>query len=565
MREADWQALARNHAEGKLPSGFLDAVHRSAAGILEEAPSRRIMEGRRLLGVSREVARRVVHLSFSHRTKGPEGSARRAIAEMLAAAAFTDWNPPHFLDTAEMTAGLAIGYDWLNGTMTDGEKESIALAIKTKGLEPAILVLRSKSGFPRSKNNWNQVCWGGILLGALAIGDRYPELLAELLAGAKATMDAGLTPLEPDGVYPEGPGYWDYGSIYQTLTIEALRSALGNDGGLAAKRAWLGSADFYLHAAGPDGYCYNFADCGYARASSPVMVWMAAEKKNSAYLLHNRRHLQSIAKGQSRLAIWEPLIAHWWPSAAAMANQPPPTHWHGRGANPVAFWRSSWDDARGVYLAAKAGGAAVSHGHMDAGSFILDAMGVRWAREIRAEPYHRLESMGVSLWSMKQDSDRWKLFRLNQDGHNTLVVGNQPHRADQLATLERAGASGAIIDFGKTLGSSCVSAKRELAWANDSIAITDTVLTVAPATPVRWAMNTTAEARVDNQRVILRENGKTLFLDFEMPEGSSIEVVSIEQPEGEWNSPNPGYRQIRALCASQNSASITIRATFSGW
>jgi hypothetical protein len=32
---------------------------------------------------------------------------------MLAAAAFSDWNPSHFLDVAEMTAALAIGYDWL--------------------------------------------------------------------------------------------------------------------------------------------------------------------------------------------------------------------------------------------------------------------------------------------------------------------------------------------------------------------------------------------------------------------------------------------------------------------
>jgi hypothetical protein len=31
---------------------------------------------------------------------------------MLAVAAFADWNPSHFLDTAEMTAGLALGYDW---------------------------------------------------------------------------------------------------------------------------------------------------------------------------------------------------------------------------------------------------------------------------------------------------------------------------------------------------------------------------------------------------------------------------------------------------------------------
>ena len=33
--------------------------------------------------------------------------------ELRAAAAFPDWNPSHFLDTAEMTHAFAIGYDWL--------------------------------------------------------------------------------------------------------------------------------------------------------------------------------------------------------------------------------------------------------------------------------------------------------------------------------------------------------------------------------------------------------------------------------------------------------------------
>jgi len=32
---------------------------------------------------------------------------------MLAAAQFPDWFPKHFLDTAEMTAALGVGYDWL--------------------------------------------------------------------------------------------------------------------------------------------------------------------------------------------------------------------------------------------------------------------------------------------------------------------------------------------------------------------------------------------------------------------------------------------------------------------
>jgi hypothetical protein len=563
LRKADWDAVARDRAAGLVPEELVAGFHRSASGFLKAEPSERVMQGRRLLGVSREVAKRVVHLSFAHRTGGPSGCARRAIQEMMAAAAFKDWNPSHFLDVAEMTAALAVGYDWLWDEMSAAERETIAGAILTKGLQPALALARGNKGFPRMHNNWNQVCWGGILLGAFAIGDEQPEIMRELLAKARETMSAGLSPLEPDGVYPEGPGYWSYGSMYQVLTIEALRTALGDDGGVARNPAWLASADFYLHASGPDGSYYNFADCGNGKAGSPVMVWMAREKKNAGYLFHEKRNLAASKGGLSKLGIWDPLVARWWPAAAAMESQSLPLHWHGQGENPVAFWRSSWENPDAVYLAIKAGGAPVSHGHMDAGSFVLDAMGVRWAHELSPESYHRVESMGVVLWDFKQDSDRWKLFRLNQNGHNTLVVGGQAHRSDQLAKLLDPQATGARIDFNKVLGPSCKRAFREVEWSEKSVVLQD--LVHAPGTEVRWTMNTKAAVTVEGRRVILREKRKTLYLDFDLPVGSSIGVVSIEEPGGEWDSPNPGFRQIRALCTSPQGGECRIRVTFTGW
>lgn len=565
LRETDWQAMAKDRKGSRTPEELFASIHRSATRILKSKPSERVMEGRRLLGVSREVAKRTVHLAFSHRTGGPDGCARRAIDEMMAAAAFTDWNPSHFLDVAEMTGALAVGFDWLWDTMSDVERETVADAILTKGLLPALALARGNAGFTRMHNNWNQVCWGGILLGALALGDKQPEVLRELLAKARETMPAGLAPLEPDGVYPEGPGYWGYGAMYQVLTIEALRSALGDDGGLARNPAWLASADFYLHAAGPDGTFYNFADCRGGRAGSPVMVWMAREKKNAGYLFHEKRQLSEPQQGKGKPGIWDPLVARWWPAGADLESKPLPLHWHGRGKNPVAFWRSSWDDPEAVYLAIKAGGAAVSHGHMDAGSFILDAMGIRWAHDLGLESYHRIESKGVNLWDFKQDSDRWKLFRLNQNGHNTIVVGGLDHRSDQLAELVRADAEGAVIRFADTLGPSCKRAYRHVEWSEKAVTLTDTVITKAQGTEVRWAMNTRAEVTAEGQRVTLREKGKTLHLDFGLPNMGSIGVVSIEQPAGEWDSPNPGFRQIRATCTSSMQGECVIRATFHGW
>ena len=42
---------------------------------------------------------------------------------MLDMSKFEDWNPSHFLDVAEMTAGLAIGYDWLYDELPASSKK----------------------------------------------------------------------------------------------------------------------------------------------------------------------------------------------------------------------------------------------------------------------------------------------------------------------------------------------------------------------------------------------------------------------------------------------------------
>ena len=53
---------------------------------------------------------------------------------MLSAARFEDWNPTHFLDVAEMTFALAIGYDWLHAQLEDAARNEIAAAIIQKGV-----------------------------------------------------------------------------------------------------------------------------------------------------------------------------------------------------------------------------------------------------------------------------------------------------------------------------------------------------------------------------------------------------------------------------------------------
>jgi hypothetical protein len=80
--------------------------------ILRQPPVERVLIGPRLLDKSRTVVDRIYTLGLLHRLDAQPKWANRAVREMLVVAAFKDWNPSHFLDVAEMTHGMAIGYDW---------------------------------------------------------------------------------------------------------------------------------------------------------------------------------------------------------------------------------------------------------------------------------------------------------------------------------------------------------------------------------------------------------------------------------------------------------------------
>ena len=85
-------------------------------------------------GVSRECLRRIQALTLAFRWTGDERFAARAVQDLRSVAAFADWNPSHFLDTAEMTHATALGYDWLQGFLSDADRATIREAIVKKGL-----------------------------------------------------------------------------------------------------------------------------------------------------------------------------------------------------------------------------------------------------------------------------------------------------------------------------------------------------------------------------------------------------------------------------------------------
>ena len=477
-------------------------------GMLDEPPVTRKMIGRRLLGTSREALKRIFWLSYTYRVHGGDAYARKAIDEMLAVSAFVDWNPAHFLDVGEMTMAAAIGYDWLFGRMTPAERKTVAQAIIDKGLKPA--QNDADAWFYRSEINWNSVCNAGMVYGALAVWEEDPEFCRSMLEKSLESNKLAYHAYEGGG-YPEGYNYWGYGTSFQIMLEAAVNYAFPK-GPSQIEQASL-SHDFVRFTSTPAGNSYSFSD-SYRKA---VGQYMQAWSDGSRDLYPEIRimedtHFRRLC--EERLFPMF-LIAH--ARRPGSYSIPDDFYFQCGGMTPVFIYRGGWQSRDDDYLGIKGGLTMSSHSHCDQGSFYFESDGVTWATDLGMQDYNSLESAGVDLWDMTQDSERWSVFRIGPFSHNILTVnGHTPkvnHPAsftrtwtpEERAPQDRIGAEMNLTDLYTEDLDACWRAVY-LLYGN--LNIVDLIEAGDSLCTVRWAMCTEAEAAIQDGRIVLQADGK---------------------------------------------------------
>lgn len=519
------------------------AILRKCTDFFRQPLLTRKMTGRRLLSVSRECIRRVFYLSYGYRMTGDERYLKRAEEEMLAVAAFSDWNPSHFLDVAEMTMGMAIGYDWLYDQLSPSTRTTIRRAIASKGLEPSLD--DQYNWFVRSTNNWNQVCNAGMTFGALAVSGAYPELAQRIIDRAIESIELPMGVYQPDGAYPEGYGYWGYGTTMNVLFLHVIEEAFGTDYGLSAIPGFLKTPEFLQHMLGATQKCYNWGDCNLGGSLQPAMFWFAQKTGEPSLLWMEKKFLQEPNFDRFTGNRLLPAVLIWargFPMDAI--GEPASRMWVGQGDNPVALMRTGWEDSQSIYLGFKAGSPNVNHGHMDIGSFIMEADGVRWAGDFGMQNYESLESKGMKIFGRDQDAERWTIFRYNNLAHNTLTIDGEHQRVNGYARIDRysddPAFSFAISDISEVYNGQLAQAVRGVGIVNEQyVLVRDEVVTLDRPTKIRWTMMTTAGVTLSERGATLIENGKTLNLAVEGPANLQMKTWSTE-PTNDYDAPNPG-------------------------
>ena len=513
-----------------LVQNYYSYLKKEATKILTEPLLERELEGFRLLFVSREMLRRMTILCMVYRIEKDQEILKRIDAELNAVCSFIDWNPQHFLDIAEMSLAVALAVDWVGNALPSETVQFARVSLIEKGIKPSFNESGVRMFWINSSNNWNAVCHGGMIAASLVIADENPELAAKTISRALDKLPNSLKEYGPDGIYPEGPTYWGYGTGYTVIAANTLTTALGSDFGISSSPGFLESGIFNLHVTAPSGDFFNFADSGDKRDGddSVLQTWFAAKTGDGIYFDQEfYKNPQDIGRFAGLALIW--LVQYQEEKVTKL-----PVNWHGNGANPVAVFRGEGDNPHQFFLAAKGGKAALSHGNMDAGTFVFDLDGIRWVLDPGNQRYYLLNKIGFNLAGHCQDCPRWTLLTKNNQGHSTITINNGDFNVEgqaRIVDFKEGKQPEVTIDMTDLYFGNVHSVERRFVKESErSILVEDRIIGNDSTKSITWGLMTQAEIHLTKDGAVLKQGGKELKLSVLDPEGVSLSVISLDPP-----------------------------------
>lgn len=526
-------------------------------------------------------ADRIMKLAFVYSIEGTDDYMEQLVKEIENCANWPDWNPKHFLDTAALIRGTALAYDWCydywQRPENAAQKEMLVDALVNMGLVQAQKAFNGTATvddwWTTTDNNWSFVCNGGVALGALALGDEeeYADLCGYVLEKGLRAIEKSIVHFAPDGAWYEGPGYWHYTVRYMSMYFSALQTATGTDYGYLSSEGIDKTAHFAIGVTGQNN-TVNLNDASEGKLTPPELFYLAAQFGDTTAAKYRYYQLQT----QKRTPSIHDLL---WYDPALIGDgslDDMQLDFAFRDMELMTFRNEYFTDQ--VFFAALHGGKnGINHGHIDAGNFVYEANGVRWAIDIGNDNYNLPGYFNNS----NATNGRWVYYRNRGEGHNTIVINpntNPSKPADQpldtTATISSYTPGDTVgageIDMQPIYGQYTDSATRSIRLdkLTGRCDITDTLEFKAGTTnDLYWFMHTKASIQIaaDGRSAVLQQNGKKLYVYITQGEGTfeAADAKPLESsPHPDGQNANGNIRKLQ-IHIPDASGSFNLQVTLS--
>jgi hypothetical protein len=302
---------------------------------------------------------------------------------------------------------------------------------------------------------------------------------------------------------------------------------------------------------------FNYADAHDGVEAAQEMYWLARRFQQPLFADSETRVVQT--KGPSIFhLVWASgtNVAGSPPLPASSTTDAPPLDAHFKAID-VAFMRSSWSDPRAFYVGIKGGDNKASHGHLDLGTFVFDALGQRWALDLGPDDYDLPEYFGKL---------RFTYYRLRTESHNTLTLGTENQvltaKAHITSVFSTPSKCTVDIDLSEAYAPKLAGVTRRLTLDREhsTVRIEDTF---TPTQPVRWNLHTAAEIVFPNgtqtgPEAVMHLGKEQMPIRIVSPANAVFQVISCDAPPPQAQQPNI-HNLIVNLPPSPNPTTLVIQ------
>ena len=524
----------------------------------QEDPRRKIRNTKDILSVSREQIYRIVNLALAYRLSGDSRFVEKAEKELLNVCNYSDWDPIHYLDVAEMTTAVAIGYDWLYDVLSPSTKQVVVQSIKTKALD--LVVEEYKTGnadsWAKRETNWNVVCNTGMVLGALAIGENYPELAKYIIDEAVKYIPNCLKHFAPDGVCYEGPAYWGYTNMYLSLLLKVLNDNFGEDFGLSEMKGVDKSVLYYMYSTSPSGKIFNFANSSSTQPAAEPIYFYFSRAFNQPEVASFYRNILSRTVQSEKYFRFYFLSIPWYDTASSFTDTLPKLKVY-EGINDIVVFNGDRNIPNNIYLIAKTGDPDMAHQQLDIGTFIVETNGIRWTDDLGSDNYNL-----PGFWDYKPGGQRWSYFRNSNFSHNTLSIDHKLQNSAGMGEIKQQDDKVAqpfvTVDMSTAyVGQSSFVYRTFRLLDNTRILVTDSVGLQRSSQSVQWSVITSADIECRGDIAILRKDGKSFFMKIVSPSNAFFTIKSVKRAT-EVEKPIEGYKLLSTSVSGESVQVIKI-------